>query len=75
MDLGQVGIWSSYFRSGEDEPVRATAVELESLGFTALWIPGGAGGAILDEVERVLSATERLVVATGILNIWMHRRG
>ena len=74
MDLGRVGIWSSYFRSGEDEPVRARAV-VESLGFTALWIPGGAGGAILDEVERVLSATERLVVATGILNIWMHDRG
>ncbi len=72
MELGRVGIWSSYFRSSEDEPVRAAAIELESLGFTALWIPGGAGGAILDEVGRVLAATERLVVATGILNIWMH---
>jgi probable F420-dependent oxidoreductase len=75
MDLGRVGIWSSYFRSSEDGPVRDAAAELDTLGFGALWIPGGAGGPIFDEVARVLAVTERLVVATGILNIWMHDPG
>jgi probable F420-dependent oxidoreductase len=46
--------------------------ELEQLGFGTLWIPGGAGGDILDTVETMLEATAAAVVATGILNVWMH---
>ena len=72
MDLGRVGIWCGQFRSQDTGEARDAARELESLGFGALWIPGGAGGDIFGDVSRVLSATTALPVVTGILNIWMH---
>lgn len=72
MDLGRVGIWSGQFRSRDTGEAREAARELESLGFGALWIPGGAGGDIFGDVTRVLSATTALPVVTGILNVWMH---
>jgi len=72
MELGKVGIWSGEFRSKEAGDAGETAAELESLGFGALWIPGGAGGDILDVVARALDGTRTLPVATGILNVWMH---
>jgi probable F420-dependent oxidoreductase len=72
MDLGRVGIWCGQFRSPDTGEAREAARELESLGFGALWIPGGAGGDIFGDVSRVLSATTTLPVVTGILNIWMH---
>ena len=53
-------------------PARDAAFELDELGFGTLWIPGGIGGDILDVVGGALAASETLVVATGILNVWMH---
>src|SRR5262245_47095639 len=70
-ELGGVGVWSGQLRSDAPEVMDA-ARELDELGYSALWIPGGFGGDILDECGRVLDATERAVVATGILNLWMH---
>ncbi len=72
MELGRVGIWSGLFRGKDTGAALAATAELEELGFGTLWIPGGAGGAILDVVERSLGATRSLVLATGILNVWMH---
>ena len=71
MRLGPIGIWSGAFRSDSTEVAEA-ARELEDLGFGTLWIPGGAGGDIMDACSRVLTATGHVVVATGILNIWAH---
>lgn len=42
---------------------------LERLGYTTLWV-GASPAADLRDVERLLEATESLVVATGIVNIW-----
>jgi hypothetical protein len=47
------------------------AAELDDLGFTALWIPD-AGGPVLDSVDLLLASTKQVVIATGILNLWMH---
>jgi probable F420-dependent oxidoreductase len=65
-----VGIWSGI--GGDEAEVGQAAATVESLGFGALWMPGGAGGDILDRCRTALAATSRLVVATGILNIWRH---
>jgi probable F420-dependent oxidoreductase len=71
--LTGTGIWSSELRRHEDRTaVAEAAAELEALGYTALWIPGGSGGPILEAVEHLLGATSEVPVATGILNIWMH---
>lgn len=72
MDLGRIGIWSGVLRRGDPAEAADAAAELEELGFGALWIPGGAGGDVLGDSRRLLDATRRAVVATGILNVWMH---
>lgn len=64
MNLGQYGIWQ---RVSDVDP--QAAVEIESLGYGALWVGGSPGGE-LTEVETLLAATESLVVATGIVNMW-----
>lgn len=71
MDLTGVGLWSSQLRYGNPEEAAEAATELDELGFTALWIPD-VGGPVLDSVDNLLTATTRTVIATGILNLWMH---
>jgi probable F420-dependent oxidoreductase len=71
MDVSGVGIWSSQLRYGNADEVGEAAAELEELGFTALWIPD-VGGPVLDSVEHLLTSTKQAVIATGILNLWMH---
>ena len=71
MDLSGVGIWSSQLRYGNTAEAADAATELEELGFTALWIPD-VGGPVLDSVDHLLASTKQVVVATGILNLWMH---
>ena len=71
MELSGVGLWSSQLRYGKPGAAADAAAELDELGFTALWIPD-VGGPVLDSVDNLLSATRRTVIATGILNLWMH---
>jgi probable F420-dependent oxidoreductase len=59
-------------RFGDKSEAAETAAELDELGFGTLWIPGGIDGEVLADVDRLLSATKRITVATGILNIWKH---
>jgi probable F420-dependent oxidoreductase len=70
--LGRIGIWSLALRYGEPGQIVEAAAELEALGFGTLWIPGVSGGELLKDVDRLLSATQRIAVATGILNVWAH---
>jgi probable F420-dependent oxidoreductase len=72
MQLSGVGIWSSQLRYGDPAEAAEAAAELEELGFSALWIPD-VGGPVFDVVERLLGATKQTVIATGILNLWMHQ--
>ena len=72
MDLTGTGIWSSGLRYGDRIEALDAAAELESLGYTALWIPGGAGGDIFESCATVLDVTKHITVATGIVNLWMH---
>ncbi len=71
VEMGRVGVWSG-LRSWDAGAVGAAAAAVESSGYGALWIPGGAGGDVLDRCRAALDATTDLVVATGILNIWRH---
>ncbi|MFE3163059.1 LLM class F420-dependent oxidoreductase [Streptomyces sp. NPDC059224] len=63
IDLGAVGVW----RHADTEP--ELAAELERLGYGTLWL-GNVTDPDLAVVERLLDATETLVLATGIVNIW-----
>jgi probable F420-dependent oxidoreductase len=70
--LGRIGIWSLELRFGNASEIVEAAAELDELGFGTIWIPGGVGGDLLGDVDRLLSATRKVVIATGILNIWKH---
>jgi probable F420-dependent oxidoreductase len=69
--LSGTGIWSGGLRYGDAGEAVEAAGELESLGYSALWIPD-TGGDLFESVERLLIATTGITVATGILNLWMH---
>jgi probable F420-dependent oxidoreductase len=47
----------------------ALVTTLEELGYGTIWL-GGSPGSGLRRAERLLDATNRLNVATGIVNIW-----
>jgi probable F420-dependent oxidoreductase len=65
------GVWSSALRNGDPHEIAAAAGELETLGYSALWIPD-IGGDVFGAVENLLAATTTATIATGILNLWMH---
>ena len=71
MQLGRTGIWAHQLRYGDAGAIAEMAAELDELGYDALWIPD-VGGDVLGSVELLLRAAPRAVVATGVLNIWMH---
>ncbi len=70
--IGKIGIWSMELRFGDPAQAAAAAAELEQLGFGALWFPGGMGGDVTGDLDRLLATTKRTTIATGILNVWKH---
>ncbi|MFN8102591.1 MAG: LLM class F420-dependent oxidoreductase [Mycobacterium sp.] len=62
-DLGRFGVWTG----GPVTPEQAA--QIEGLGYGAVWV-GGSPAAGLEFAEPILAATERLQLATGIVNIW-----
>jgi alkanesulfonate monooxygenase SsuD/methylene tetrahydromethanopterin reductase-like flavin-dependent oxidoreductase (luciferase family) len=69
--LSGTGVWAAQLRYGDAGAIGEMAAELEELGYAALWIPD-VGGDLFSSVEVLLAATEQTVIATGILNLWMH---
>lgn len=70
--LGRIGIWSMELRFGDPTGIAEAAAELDDLGFGAIWVPGGIGGDVAGDVNRLLAATKHATIATGIINIWKH---
>jgi probable F420-dependent oxidoreductase len=68
--LRGVGVWSGVLRYGDAGVAAEAATELESLGYTALWLPD-IGGNLFESLENMLRATKDITVASGILNLWM----
>ncbi|MGW5265038.1 TIGR03620 family F420-dependent LLM class oxidoreductase [Microbispora sp. NPDC004025] len=69
--LGRTGVWLSSLAVTPAARVRKAAAEIEELGYLALWVgETPAGREAFTHAALLLSATERLRVATGIANIW-----
>jgi probable F420-dependent oxidoreductase len=74
MELGQLGVW--YFFDGLSSPAAAEAAKrIESLGYGILWLPETVGKSPVATASWVLSQTETLNVATGIINIYHREPG
>jgi probable F420-dependent oxidoreductase len=67
--FGPLGVW--LLRSLATDKLRTIAREVEGLGYGAIWVSGGREPGVFDVVETVLEATERIPVATGIVNLWV----
>jgi probable F420-dependent oxidoreductase len=68
--LGRVGVWSGQFDYSSADYVRETAREVEATGFRAIWTGEAVGREVLTAAQLLLAATDNVVVATGIANIW-----
>src|SRR5436305_9385089 len=66
MHLVEYGVMTTYNASGEEYAVVAARL-VEDLGFGTFWL---GGSPQLPALRPLLEATERLVIATGILNVW-----
>jgi probable F420-dependent oxidoreductase len=66
LQLGEFGVWTTYRSLGEDNAGVAARLA-EQLGFGTFWL---GGSPQLPALEPLLEATDRIVVATGILNVW-----
>jgi probable F420-dependent oxidoreductase len=69
--LGRTGVWLSSLAVTPAARVRKAAAEIEELGYGTLWVgETPTGREALTHAALLLSATERLRVATGIANIY-----
>jgi probable F420-dependent oxidoreductase len=68
IELGRVGIWSPSPRWEHSPELADAAVELEELGYGALWLGNSRGD--LELPLALLDSTRRLIVTTAIINIW-----
>lgn len=66
MELGTIGVWSSFRAFGADRAGEAAKLA-EQLGYATWWV---GGSPHVPDVRPILEATSALVVATGILNVW-----
>jgi probable F420-dependent oxidoreductase len=68
LDIGPVGIWTYGLQPGDD--TAEVVAELDELGYGTLWL--GSSDGNLELHEFLLAASRRLIVATGIINIWVN---
>ena len=64
IELGKIGIWRQATGLSPE-----LAAEVETLGYGAIWI-GSSPDGDLRLAEELLDATNRIAVATGIVNVW-----
>jgi probable F420-dependent oxidoreductase len=67
---GTVGVWTFAHESLPAERSGEIAIELESLGYAAMWLPEAWGREAFTNAGLMLRATSSMIVATGIANIW-----
>jgi probable F420-dependent oxidoreductase len=69
--LGRVGVWSFALQRLSAADAGAAARQLESQGYPVVWIPESIGSKeLLSHAAILLAATERLVIGSGIANIY-----
>jgi len=67
MELGRLGVWTSPRGIGDAALLPDAAALAERLGYGTFWL---GGSPQLPTVRQLLDATESIVIATGIVNVW-----
>lgn len=69
--IGRAGVWTFQFDVMPVADVQRSAARIEEMGAGAIWIPESVvSKEVFAHSTLLLSATQRLAVATGIANIW-----
>jgi probable F420-dependent oxidoreductase len=68
-DIGRLGVWS-WLDAFTAPEAAAFARQLEEWGYSALWIPEAVGRDPFSFIGYLAAETEKLVLATGIANIY-----
>ena len=74
MDTGKLGVWYFFDNSSSAEAASA-AQRIEALGYGTLWLPETVGKSPVALASWLLANTERLNLATGIMNIYHREPG
>ena len=69
MKIGKLGVWASLETMSAPDAA-AFAKGVEGWGYSALWVPEAMGRNVLVHSSWLLANTTRLIVATGIANIY-----
>ena len=69
MELTKFGVWVGAARWTRSRSTREAVALAQELGFGALWL---GGSPRLPTLRPLLEATDRLVIATGIVNVWQY---
>src|SRR5258708_5582330 len=69
MDIGTVGMWFVLDAMPAPESIEF-AQKIEKLGYNTRGIPEGFGREPFAHAAQLLAHTKRLIIATGIANIW-----
>lgn len=70
MELSKYGLWTVALDLQPAPAAREAAAEIESLGWGAIWIPEAANREAMANSMLLLGATEKIVVGTGIANLY-----
>jgi probable F420-dependent oxidoreductase len=70
LSLKRIGIWTSAFEHHPARKVQEAVAELEELGYGAVWFSEAFGRETFTQSALLLAASTRIVVASGIANIY-----
>jgi probable F420-dependent oxidoreductase len=70
LPIGPIGIWTFDFECQPSAKAKEAVAELEGLGYGAVWFGEAAGREALTNAGVLLAGSKRIVVATGIANIY-----
>jgi probable F420-dependent oxidoreductase len=70
MEWGRVGLWTYQVDLQPASVARATAAEIEQLGFRVVWLPDSTRRDVFGNAWLFLGATRDLAVAVGVASIY-----
>lgn len=70
LQLGSTGIWTNQLDALPAARAQEIVTELEALGFGAIWFGEAFGREALTHAGLLLAGTRRIIIATGIANIY-----
>jgi probable F420-dependent oxidoreductase len=70
LPIGPIGIWTFDLESQPSAMAKEAVAELEGLGYGAVWFGEAVGREALTNAGVLLAGSKRIVIATGIANIY-----